>query len=78
MFEKIYERGKMKAFSLTEVADIIEAVQEANLTPRQAVKAILGYRANMPTKTVLRLDGNGEIRTAKYGGKNEGYRQGGK
>ena len=68
----------MKPFSLAQVADIVEAVREANLTPRQAVKAILGYRANMPTKTVLRLDGNGEIRTAKYGGKNEGYRREGR
>jgi hypothetical protein len=64
---------KLKAFSLTEISNIIDTVREANLTPRQAIKAILEYRVNRPNKTVLRYDSNGEIRQAHYRGKENKY-----
>jgi hypothetical protein len=63
----------MKAFSLAQVADIIEAVREANLTPRQAVKAILGYRANMPLKYALRRAPKGRILESHYRGTENRY-----
>jgi hypothetical protein len=63
----------MKAFTLAEVADIIDAVRIANLTAGQAIKAILEYRVNRPNKTVLRRIPNGTAVKSSYRGKENGY-----
>ena len=60
-------------FSVVEVTLIINSIKQANLTPRQAVKAIWEYRENQVTKTTLRRASKGKIIESRYRGKGERY-----
>ena len=64
-----------RSWSAPEIAALVDAANDANLTPRQAIASLYAYRTNLPTRKIMRRKTNGSMQQMVIHGKDEAYHE---